>query len=107
MSAIDRSYLSTIFTDPDELEGIVGEAIADLRSGVTELAAKLEGNDANGVREVAHRMKGVAGQLGAKSVQSAASELEEAARSDSASGNTELRAYVPLLSALNAAVAAL
>jgi HPt (histidine-containing phosphotransfer) domain-containing protein len=107
MSAIDRSYLAGIFSDPNELEAIVAEAIVDLRSGLRDIASKLEAHDANAVREIAHRMKGVAGQLGARSVQSAASELEEAAKSDSASGSAELQTYAALLSALTAAVAAL
>jgi HPt (histidine-containing phosphotransfer) domain-containing protein len=107
MSAIDRAYLATIFTDPDELEAIVEEAIADLRSGVSDVAAATQEGDLNAIREVAHRIKGVAAQLGAKSVRSAALELEEAAKDDLGSGNVEPQRYAALLSALTAAVASL
>ena len=96
MNGIDRTYLSTIF-EADDLEEIIAEGIADICSQLNELQRAATREDATAVSDIAHRIKGVAAQLGAARVQAAAIALEEAARDQRPS-------FGPLVSSLGEAI---
>ena len=99
MNGIDRAYLATIFTEREELEEVIAEGVADICNQLGMLNLAVGENDSTSVREIAHRIKGVAANLGATGIQRAASELESVA----AGG----WAQPELLSALSKAIDAL
>jgi HPt (histidine-containing phosphotransfer) domain-containing protein len=100
MNGIDRTYLSTIFTERDELEEVIAEGIADICSQLGMLNLAFGQNDRASVREIAHRIKGVAANLGATQIQRAASDLETAVA-------THVSPQPDLVTALSRAVDAL
>ena len=98
--SIDRSYLATIFTERDELEEVIAEGIADICSQLGMLNLAVGTNDSTSVREIAHRIKGVAANLGATNIQRAAADLETGVASQGA-------ARPDLVTALSQAIDAL
>ena len=96
MSPVDRMRLAEIFTDPEELEDVISEGIEDICARLHDIHGAVTAGDGASVGEYAHRIRGVAANLGAERIAAAAEAVEMAARS----GNVDQ----PLVSALEDAV---
>ena len=100
MKTLDRAWLAMIFPDPEELEEVIAEAIEDICQQLRELRSAVDEKNVQACREIAHRIKGVAANIGTSYIQANAVILEEAA----AAGDTPLE---PLFSRLSDSVDAL
>jgi len=83
MKILDREWLAAIFDDPEEVEDVIAQGIADICEQLTELRDAVEGSDLERVADLAHRIKGVAANIGAQYIQDCAGRLEHAARKES------------------------
>ena len=70
---------STLANDP-ELGRIVPLFVEEMPGRVDQLTARLESDDWNGVRQVAHQMKGAAGSYGFQPITPVAARLEQAVK---------------------------
>lgn len=96
MSQVDRGRLAEIFTDPEEMEDVISEGIEDICARLQEIHVAATAGDGTSVREYAHRIRGVAANLGAERIAAAAEAVELAAKSGSVES--------PLISALDEAI---
>jgi two-component system sensor histidine kinase/response regulator len=86
--------------------GLLRQFMTSEENAVARIRGRLAGNDPKTAERIAHTVKGVAGNLGAKQVQAAASDLERAIRegSDTEESCQHLDAVLsPLIKALRAA----
>lgn len=96
---LDRARLAAIFPDREEQREILHEAYGDITSTLDALDGAARIHNAGIVRELAHRIKGVAGNVGAMDVYDAAQSLEDASQREPD--------LIPALTSLRDAVTAL
>ncbi len=79
------------YADDEDLEGLIDEFAAGLEEDIEAMRKTMENSDYDGLRRLAHQMKGSGGSYGYPMLTEAAKVLEEAAiESDIEAGTTAL-----------------